>query len=124
MNIANTDRLTKELQKFQGLDEELAILQEDFLHMEQKWLAEQKRKKYFEEQAAKEERKAREMSEQLYMIMTNELTPASFKVSVKFYSRFKTNIGALISRTRTRATCLMCMQGGWYHLPYSLIIRL
>ena len=56
------------------------LLQEDFLLMEQKWLAEQKRKKYFEEQAAIEEKKTREISQQLYMIMTNELTPASFKV--------------------------------------------
>ena len=48
--------------------------------MEQKWLAEQKRKKYFEEQAVIEEKKAREISHQLYMIMTNELTPANFKV--------------------------------------------
>ena len=55
--------------------------QEDFLLMEQKWLAEQKRKKYFEEQAVIEEKKAREISHQLYMIMTNELTPANIKVS-------------------------------------------
>ena len=27
VNVANTDRLTKELEKFQGLDEELALLQ-------------------------------------------------------------------------------------------------
>ena len=48
--------------------------------MEQKWLAEQKRKKYYEEMALSEERKAREVSQQLYMMMTNELTPANFKV--------------------------------------------
>ncbi|KAL5268083.1 hypothetical protein ACHWQZ_G002064 [Mnemiopsis leidyi] len=82
VNVANTDRLTKELEKFQHLDEELALLQEDFLLMEQKWLAEQKRKKYFEEQAVIEEKKAREISHQLYMIMTNELTPANFKEKV------------------------------------------
>lgn len=81
MNVANTDRLTKELEKFQGLGEELAILQEDFLLMEQKWLAEQKRKKYYEEVAVEEEKKSREMSQQLYMLMTNELTPASLKVT-------------------------------------------
>ena len=54
--------------------------QEDFLMMEQKWLAEQLRKTYYEELATREERKAREMSTQLYMLMTNELTPQNLKV--------------------------------------------
>ena len=56
--------------------------------MEQKWLAEQKRKKYFEDQALIEEKKTKEISQQLYMIMTNELTPASFKVGKMFISQF------------------------------------
>ena len=56
--------------------------------MEQKWLAEQKRKKYFEDQALIEEKKTKEISQQLYMIMTNELTPASFKVGNMFISQF------------------------------------
>ena len=72
--------------------------------MEQKWLAEQKRKKYFEDQALIEEKKTKEISQQLYMIMTNELTPASFKVGNMFISQFYIPYRTLFGRTLNERT--------------------
>lgn len=82
VNAANADRLTRELERYKDVDEQLELLHEDFVEMESKWVAEEKRKRYFEQMAMTEEKKCREMQQQLYMMITNELTPATLKEKI------------------------------------------